>query len=308
MKRVACISGGGSLGAYYVGVLSSLYVTYFYVVGVSTGALMSVFIFIKDYFTLTKVYTSVKQKDIFNLNPINEKGKLKWYYFLLLFLLPTIGITKNLKKLIDKYFKISVWLKAKSLEGDVIVGVHNKNLHKIEYKNLKSFSFAEFKDWVWVSANAFLIMSLIKKGEYYYEDGGTSEVLPLTKAVNLKEIKIIDVFIHRTMSDILLGKKTHLKIKNGINNLEYFLLCNRLEIEKNDLINGLKSAYIKDIKLKLYFLPEEMKKFKSFVFKPSEMIEMFNLGKKHAFNKKNIISLNSKEEILNFLNRYYPDK
>jgi predicted acylesterase/phospholipase RssA len=76
------ISGGGAYGAMGVGTLARMNKSYQHIVGVSTGALMSPLVALKEWNILKEAYTSVSQEDIidksrwFEPSTFHDDGKV----------------------------------------------------------------------------------------------------------------------------------------------------------------------------------------------------------------------------------------
>ena len=67
IKRGLVISGGGAWGAFGAGTIAALNKKYDVIGGISTGALMSPLVALNEFDILKKAYTSVSDKDIFDL-------------------------------------------------------------------------------------------------------------------------------------------------------------------------------------------------------------------------------------------------
>ena len=116
-KTALAISGGGSWGAWGGGTIQGLIECkgkdYDIVVGASTGSLLSPLSAMGELDRLREVYTSVTQKDIFNVNPFNKKGEINiwnvlwrvvfvnaWSKIFKKEIKPTLGESKNLRELV----------------------------------------------------------------------------------------------------------------------------------------------------------------------------------------------------------------
>ena len=115
MKKALVISGGGSKGAFAGGVAEYLLKekkkNYDIFLGTSTGSLMVSHLALGKIDALKKIYTSVNQRSIFNVNPFRVTNKdgvtivhIRHRSTLLNFFRgsKTFGESKNLRKLIKK--------------------------------------------------------------------------------------------------------------------------------------------------------------------------------------------------------------
>ena len=136
-NRYLVISGGGAMGAFGCGVSEALTIKhnnkYELIIGTSTGSLQMGLIGLGNFDKLKESYLNVTQKSIFNWNPFNKKGKPSIWKALLRIILnkDSLGESKNLKKLIDKFFTIDDYneLKEKKIEIDN----HNENIFFYTY-------------------------------------------------------------------------------------------------------------------------------------------------------------------------------
>ncbi|MBI1770562.1 MAG: patatin-like phospholipase family protein [Bacteroidetes bacterium] len=106
-ERIAVISGDGAYGVWGAGLCLRLHEVdkneYKIVVGTSTGSLMAPLVLLNKYKLLKTAYTSVTQKDIFNVNPFKPNGQLKaltvgWRFVFN----NSLGETYALRRLINK--------------------------------------------------------------------------------------------------------------------------------------------------------------------------------------------------------------
>ena len=186
-RRIAVFSGGGADGGFTVGRLARLDNNYDGCVAVSTGALMSIHAILGHYAKLKASYI-VNQKDIINVNAFTKKGKVNILNALIRVIKKkkTLGESEALKKLIDKQLDKTSFDLAKKFE--IYLGVHSISYCENVFISNQEVDFEDFKDWVWISANAPLIMSIAEKirprGNEVEQwcDGGITEGTPLSKA------------------------------------------------------------------------------------------------------------------------------
>lgn len=164
--RALIISGGGSKGAFAGGVAQYLIenkkLDYDLFIGMSTGSLLVSHLALKKVKEVKELYTSVTQKDIFNVCPFNIKRKngtetISINHFNVVRNIfsgrKTFGESQNLRKLITDHVTEESFNTLKLLKADVVVRVSNLSLNQVEYKSVKDFEYEEIMDWIWISCN-----------------------------------------------------------------------------------------------------------------------------------------------------------
>ena len=208
--RALIISGGGSKGAFAGGVAQYLIenkkLDYDLFIGTSTGSLLVSHLALKKVKEVKELYTSVTQKDIFNVCPFNIKRKngietISINHFNVLRNIlsgrKTFGESQNLRKLITDHVTEESFNALKLLKADVVVTVSNLSLNQVEYKSVKDFEYEEFMDWVWISCNYTPFMSLVKKGGCEYADGGLGSMVPIEEAIR-RGATVVDAVVLQT--------------------------------------------------------------------------------------------------------------
>jgi len=318
MKKGLIISGGGAMGAYGAGTLAALNNDYDIVAGISTGALMSSLVALKEFKVLRQAYTSVVQDDIFDrkfLRPktFKKNGELNemaiLYVLMMRFFgrketLNTLATTNQLRKTIDKFFTEEHFNLLKKLQKEVIVGTVNINAYpsKIEFFSSLTQSFEDFKDWVWCSANAPFVMSLHRKPWYDVEDqrwyigewtdGGLTELAPFYKVLD-SGCDEVDIIMHRERPKTF---KQRPFVKDFIHNVERTVDAMRYDIEfkDGDLIKKIDEyAEEKGIKVRVFWLPRKITN-NSLMFDKRQMLEWYREGFQTAKNVNRIEYLGKK--------------
>lgn len=215
-QRVLVISGGGARGAWGGGLAQALAAngrSYTKIIGTSTGSLLAPLILLGDFDKLKTAYTSVEQRDIFNVNPFKTKGKKKGSLkagkaiWRILWGKRTLGRTERLRRLIRKFmtkedFK-RITTDKRGLE--IIATVVNLTTNKVAYKSSKHHNYDEMVNWMWASSNQPAFMSLYRTGKRktaeYWCDGGIKEFVAINKAIeyaNELGDTEVDVIINQT--------------------------------------------------------------------------------------------------------------
>ncbi|MEO5788046.1 MAG: patatin-like phospholipase family protein [Gelidibacter sp.] len=208
--RALIISGGGSKGAFAGGVAQYLIenkkLDYDLFIGTSTGSLLVSHLALKKVKEVKELYTSVTQKDVFNVCPFNIKRKngietISINHFNVLRNIlsgrKTFGESQNLRKLITDHVTEEGFNALKLLKADVVVTVSNLSLNQVEYKSVKDFEYEEFMDWIWISCNYTPFMSLVKKGGCEYADGGLGSMVPIEEAIR-RGATVVDAVVLQT--------------------------------------------------------------------------------------------------------------
>ncbi len=287
--KALVISGGGSKGAFAGGVAEYLIEEknkeYDLFLGTSTGSLMVTHLSMGKLRELKAIYTTVSQRKIFSNNPfivrtvhgekvvsINHLNTL-WNF---INGRRTFGESKNLRKFIKKYITEDYFNRVKSSHKDVIVTVSNLTANQVEYKSIKDYDYLDFCDWVWGSCNYVPFMSLLRKNNCDYADGGFACLVPIREAI-LRGAKEVDAIILETE----VSQINRLPSKNPFGlmmTVSEFMLD---QLERYNVNIGKLEAKHKDVKLNLYYTPTVLTT-NSLVFNKKLMKKWWKYGYKHA--------------------------
>lgn len=302
-KKAVLISGGGAWGAYGGGTLARINNDYSKVVGLSTGALMSPFVALKEWELLKIIYTSINNYDVFDNYwykpfPMTKKGRIRKYPIIISLLLghKTITTSNVLRKTIDKHFSEHYFNELKKLNKEVVVGTQNyaQQPSKIHYFSNFNVNYEDFKDWMWCSANFPFFTTLLKKswrdkrGNFHvgeWSDGGLTDLVGLQQ-IDGREYKEVDIILHRVkQKDQLEG---HL-IKNLVDNVNTGLNAMRHDIEFECLSKRIRELNLMGVKVNIYWLPRKLNN-NSMYFNEKEMAYWWEEGYETAFdsNRKEV--------------------
>jgi NTE family protein len=289
--RALVISGGGSKGAFAGGVaeylLTEKQVEYDLFIGSSTGSLLMPLLALGEVARIKNIFTSVKQSDIFNVNPIGlsileEKFKLKFSYLTLIrrifFERPTFGESKSLRKLIRKSLTKEKYKQLQNSGKEVIIAVSNLTKEKMEYKSSNESEWEDFCDWMWASANVVPFMSLLRKDGCYYADGAFGDNIPISEAVR-KGVKAMDVIV----LEIKEREAMHRKINNIVQLSSNIINFMSHQIVKYDLLIAELYSANPDYAIRTWFLPRLLTG-NYLVFNPAEMKQWWQEGLEYARN------------------------
>jgi predicted patatin/cPLA2 family phospholipase len=291
--RALVISGGGSKGAFAGGVAQYLMeekgYDYKLFVGTSTGSLMISHLALNKLEKIKKVYTSVDQKDIFSHRPfVVKKGKhgeneigIAHLSVLRNFLRgsKTFGESYNLRRLISNTLTQEEFDKLKASDMEVVVTVSNLSLNQVEYKSVNDFEYSDFCDWIWISCNYIPFMSLVKKDNFEYADGGFGSMVPIEEAIN-RGATTVDVIILET-------EVTHYNRMPSRNpfslltNMHAYMLD---RVEKQNIRIGKFVAGHHDAVINFYYTPTVLTT-NSLIFDQNQMTKWWDSGYKHARNQ-----------------------
>lgn len=315
-KRILVLSGGAARGAWGGGLAQTLVedLDYDYqcVIGSSTGSLLAPLIALGEFELLKEGYTTISDKDIFNVRPFKNKGKkcgeIKGMQSFMRLLIGkrTLGESKNLRKTIPRFYPEELFQRFETNGKEHIATVVNLTTDKTEYKSSKDETYEEMLDWMWASANVPIFMSLVKKEvevdgkkvKHFYVDGGIKEGIPLQKGLQKAcelGIKNIDVIVHNTIDP-----KLDPMSKGGVFKLlsrttELFLSENR----QNDLVAARRTESIVEVleadctvneevmHLNYFFMPKSDHELiaKDLMFNQEEMRKLWERGRKHVNEK-----------------------
>jgi len=295
-KKALIISGGGAFGAWGGGIIHGLYKKqnkeYDLFVGTSTGSLLSPLSSIKEMDRLKEAYTSVTQKDIFNVNPFNRKGRINFVNFIVRVTKNmftgkhiTLGESENLKKTIKKFFKQEDFDRIKKENKEVFACVSNITKGVVEYKSSNNYQYEDFVDWLWTSSCVPVFMSTLTKEGCEYVDGGIMDHIPIQKAID-ENASEIDIIVHRP---IVYTDKTTFHSKNVINLFTRITDIMHREISRDDIAIAKLILKEKDVKITVYYTPYKLSE-NSLMFDKKIMQNWWNMAYDSVGENDNHIS------------------
>ncbi|MFV0541153.1 MAG: patatin family protein [Aestuariibaculum sp.] len=295
--RALVISGGGSKGAFAGGVaqylIEELKRDYQLYIGTSTGSLLVSHLALNEIQKIKSVYTSVNNHDIFNVNPFVIKKKHGLHniginhfnvFMNLLRGSKTFGESHNLKALIKRNLTEDEFLKLKSSNKDIIVTVANLSTNEVEYKCLRNFNYETFIDWVWISCNYTPFMSLAKRNNCEYADGGLGNMVPIEEAINRGATEV-DVIVLQTETTLF----NRLPSRNPFSlmtNMFTFMLD---RIETQNIRIGKHIAGRNNTIINFYYTPTVLTT-NSLIFNKEKMTKWWQSGYDFAKNKNKTIN------------------
>jgi len=279
------ISGGGSKGAFAGGVSEYLIKIqqkdYKLFVGTSTGSLLVPFLALGDIERIKKIYTTIRQEDIFTVCPfiiknkngvvttrMNHFGILKQFFKRQ----KTLGDSTALRTLIRKSFTKEDFKQIRKLGKEVVVTVSNLTTQAIEYKSSNDCNYNDFCDWIWASANMVPLMSLVQKNGNEYADGGFGNLIPIQEAI-FKGASYIDVIVLRLKDGVYNNPPLHNALDSFARTYDFML--NQIAID--DLLIASLQAKSRNVTVAFYYI-NRLLTTRSFIFNAVEMKEWWKEG------------------------------
>ncbi|MDT8413811.1 MAG: patatin-like phospholipase family protein [Flavobacteriaceae bacterium] len=261
--KALVISGGGSKGAFAGGVaqflIRELGKDYDMFLGTSTGSLLVSHLALDKIEAIKEIYTSVNQKSIFSNCPFIVKNKggvsnISINHFNVFNNIirgrKTFGESGNLRKLIRRVITKEIFNNIQLTSKDVVVTVSNLTLNQMEFKSIRECTYDDFMDWIWISCNYPPFMSLARKNNYDYADGGLGCMVPIEEAINRGATEI-DVIILETEVNFI----NRLPIKNPFSLITTMIEFMMDQIEHQNVKTGKLQAKNKNACIDIYYTP-----------------------------------------------------
>jgi NTE family protein len=302
LSKALVISGGGSKGAFAGGVseylINDCKQNYDLFVGSSTGSLLLSHLALGKISEIKEIVCNTEQKDIFWINPFrikeldNDKFKVSVNHWNTLksFMLrrQSFGDSKNLRKMIKSNLSKKDFAEIIQRDKQIVVSVSNLTKFRTEFKSNMDYSYTDYIDWIWASANYVPFMSVLNKYGNEYADGGFGSHTPIQAAINLGATEI-DVII---LEPEIITRDFE-PTSNPFGSLMRVFGFMTEQIYYNDLMIGQLQSTAKNVTIRYFHTPYLLTDF-PFVFKPSLLTKWWQEG--YEFAKENSAHL-SKEKI-----------
>lgn len=320
MKQAIVLSGGGTKGAYELGVwraLRELNISYDIVTGTSIGSINGALMVMEDYERCEEMWNHLTMEDMMK-DGITLSNSVT----------DTMEDFYNQKQALRPYLK--KYLKNKGLDNSPFKDFVEKNIDEekvrassinyglvtVRFPSLTPFMHSKkkipnglLKDYIIASSSVFPAFPMHKIGDETYVDGCYYDNLPIDLAVNMGARDIIAVDLHTTPQHPNHFMRPYVKTIMPTQDLGGILDFNRERIKKNILLGyqDTKKAYGKLYGFTHYFTPEsvnamkkEVRKFcylvaagealmmqngKSKLDKAGDVYRMFHLFEQYAKNR-----------------------
>ena len=167
----------------------------------------------------------------------------------------------------------------KASDKNVVVSVSNLTKFRTEYKSCRDYSYTDFIDWIWASANYVPFMSLLNKHGNEYADGGFGSHTPIQAAIDLGAKNIDVIILEPEHLDRNFESST-----NPFGSLMRVFSYMTEQIYYDDLTIGNLKSKVRNVDLRIFHTPRMLTDF-PFVFKPSIMKKWWQEGYDHAAQK-----------------------
>lgn len=276
-KRALVLSGGGSKGAYSVGVVKALFEAgrqYDVVAGVSVGALIGANIAMfppeqqaAGYSNLERVWT----QEVKNNKSIYKNWAPWILTYLWSFWKGGIYSMKPLRDILAKEMDLEK-LENSGVEFEVgVVSLQSGQYHAVNLtsdpNNLKNAV-----DWVWASCIFPVLFQSVEIDGEQWVDGGMRNVIPVKSALKYPEIKEIDIVLTAPRDGYVSPETKHYKSALDVGLRSAGLLSD--EVYANDLDMICKNH---GVKINIYD-PAGLVNEDSFRFDPEEIKKLIELG------------------------------
>ncbi len=190
--RAIVLAGGGSKGAYEIGVwkaLRKLHISYDIVTGTSVGALNAAFLVQKDYLKALSLWYNLNSSVVYDSSMEIKENKDFVKYAKKIISDGGLNID-NLEKTIEKYINIKKIYNSKIDMG--IVTVKFPSLKPVELVK-KDIPPEKLKDYLLASASCFPAFPVKEIDGESFIDGGMYDNLPINLAISMGATEVIAV-------------------------------------------------------------------------------------------------------------------
>jgi predicted acylesterase/phospholipase RssA len=284
MSKALIISGGGARGAWGVGVAKGLVEheqkSYTTVIGTSTGSLMGPLVLAERFDELVSAYTSVTQKDIFNVNPFNSSGGIKVIpaAFRVITNKKTLGESLPLKNLIRQFFTVDLFNELRNTNKIFGATVVSLTTAATAVKILKDNSYNDNVDWIWASANNPVFMSLLEKDNELWTDGGLKDYASISYVLEHNLADEIDVILHTTPSIL---DRNYTEVNSVFDFLFRVIDVFGADVIQNDIENAkLRVQLQNEVAINFYYMKQSQVDLigNNLTFDKSKMTQILNEG------------------------------
>lgn len=192
--RALVLSGGGSKGAYQIGVwkaLRKLHIKFDIVTGTSVGALNGALITQKSYHHAIRLWKKMNLKLLFGENAINSTNDIEVMKMYGNSIIKQGGMeAKELEELIEKEIKYKKFIKSNINYGLVTFNLTTKKPIQITKKEIPKDLIG---DYLMASASCYPAFKKKEIEGNQYIDGGIFDNLPINLALSLGATEIIAV-------------------------------------------------------------------------------------------------------------------
>ena len=238
-KTAIVLSGGGSCGAYQIGVwkaLKKMHISYQIVTGTSVGALNGVMMVQNDYHLAKKIWSDLNYNLLFSNfeNDTSLSDKQIYLKYADEFLKNGGMDVSKLESLVSKTFSSD-----KFYNSNVDFGMVVYNLSKLKAENIvkKDLTKDNIKDYLIASSTCYPAFKIKEIDKQKYIDGGYSDNLPINLAISLGASKVIAVDLQQVGFKKKVKCDVDIKYIKPRNDIGSFLIFKK-EISKKNMLYG----------------------------------------------------------------------
>ena len=299
--RALVLSGGGSKGAYQIGVwkaLKKLHIKFDIVTGTSSGAINGALITQNTYFRALRVWKSLNYKNIFGDEFNNTSDINKLYKIFAKNFISDGGTEVNeLHELINKNLVKWKFYNSKINYGLVTFNLTNRKPIELVKKDIPKDKLGEY---ILASASCFPAFKKMEIDGKDYIDGGYYDNVPINLAIKMGADEAIVV----DLGSVGLKRRTIKKIKQITikpnNNLSNFLVFDAKGAKKNIIYgyNDTMKVFNKLDGRKYTFKLNELDKFQEvFIEHYKNIIEKIFTSTVQLEKYKNLVKIETKSKI-----------
>lgn len=293
MKRAIVLSGGGTKGAYELGVwraLRELSIDYQIVTGTSIGSINGALMAVDDYEHCEEMWANLQMEDMM-VDGITVTNTMEDFYNQKQGLLPFLKKYMKNKGIDNSPFTEFI---EKNLDEDRIrKSPIDYGLVTVRFPSLEPFMHSKkdiprglLKDFVIASSSVFPAFPMHKIGDEVYLDGCYHDNLPIDLAVEMGAEEIIAVDLHTTPQHPNYMKRPYVKTILPSHDLGGILDFSS-ELKKRNIQlgywDGLK-AYGRLKGFKYYFTPESIEAYRDEIYRFCRLVA---IGESLVMRQKN---------------------
>ncbi|MEG0577694.1 MAG: patatin-like phospholipase family protein [Bacilli bacterium] len=193
MKRAVVLSGGGSKGAYQIGVwkaLKKMHISFDIVTGTSIGSINGLMMVQKEYFKAAHLWRNIGFDDLFEIKFKKDENIIEVYKNFAIAFLKKGGMeTSKIYNFLSKSFN-----EKKFYDSKIDYGIITFNLSSMKPKIIKKSEKPDnLLKYVLASSTCFPAFQITKINETQYIDGGYYDNLPINTAISLGAEEIIAI-------------------------------------------------------------------------------------------------------------------
>ena len=181
--------------------------------------------------------------------------------------------------MIERNIKDDYLQQVKDLNKKLLVTVSNLTLNQVEFKELETHSFDDFRDFIWASSNLVPFMSLLVKNSYEYADGGLANLVPIREAIRQGATEIDAIILETEVTQL-----NRMPSRNPFSLITNLFNYMQIHIEKYNISIGKLEAQHQHVKLNLYYTPVVLTT-NTLVFQKEKMRQWWDDGFRHAAEK-----------------------